>query len=256
MPIDIRDAAARYYDYNPNPPADIPFYVDNMPSPDAKVLELGCGTGRVTIPLSQHCHSIQGVDLSEAMIAICREKLDKAGIPPAKASVAIGDITDIDLGRRFDLIIAPFRVFQNLESDEEVDGFFACVRKHLAPQGACILNVFQPNRDPQALRETWCTQVENLSWEVMIEGQRIACYDRRPRMDPEKMVLYPELVYRRYDGDVLVDEAVLKIAMRCYYPQEFSALIRDHGFRILDRWGGYHGEAYGDGPELVVKFGM
>ena len=52
----------------------------------------------------------------------------------------------------------------------------------------------------------------------------------------------------------MVDEAVLKIPMRCYYPDEFSTLITEHGFRIIDRWGGYAGEAYGVGPELVVRF--
>jgi hypothetical protein len=41
--------------------------------------------------------------------------------------------------------------------------------------------------------------------------------------------------------------------MRCHYPDEFEALIRDHGFTVTNRWGGYRGETYGDGPELVVE---
>ena len=68
------------------------------------------------------------------------------------------------------------------------------------------------------------------------------------------MVLYPELIYRRYHGKALVDEAVLKIAMRCYYPEEFLRLVEDHGFRVTGQWGGYAGEMYGDGGELVVAF--
>jgi hypothetical protein len=51
-----------------------------------------------------------------------------------------------------------------------------------------------------------------------------------------------------------VDEVVLKIAMRCYYPEEFEQLITRQGFRVLRRWGGYEGEVYGQGPELVVQF--
>jgi hypothetical protein len=42
--------------------------------------------------------------------------------------------------------------------------------------------------------------------------------------------------------------------MRCYYPDDFIKLIREHGFTIIDRWGGYQGEAYGQGSELVVQF--
>ena len=68
------------------------------------------------------------------------------------------------------------------------------------------------------------------------------------------MILYPELIYRHYRGEALVDEATLDIAMRCYYPEEFVQLILDNGFRVLRQWGGYAGEPYGRGSELVVQF--
>ena len=254
MSINIRSDAAKYYDFNPDIPLDIPFYMERIPSPDARLLELGCGTGRVTIPLSQYCESIHGIDLSEAMVSICQEKLEKAGIPPTKVKIEAGDITNFELKHKFDLIIAPFRVFQNLKTDGEIEGLFESVRRHLAPQGTCILNVFNPNRDRKTLARDWCTERENLNWEVMTNGGKIACYDRRPRMDKEKLILYPELIYRRFEHDVVVDEAILKIVMRCYYPSEFDELITMHGFSIKNRWGGYAGELYGQGPELVVEF--
>ncbi len=65
---------------------------------------------------------------------------------------------------------------------------------------------------------------------------------------------YPELIYRFYQGEQLVEETVLSIAMRCYYPEEFLALIECHGFRITGKWGGYAGEVYGEGGELVAAF--
>lgn len=254
--MDIREAAARYYDNSPAMPNDIPFYIQRLPAPQAHVLELGCGTGRVTLPLARRCGSIHGVDLSPAMIAICREKLEKAGLPASRASVEIGDICKLNLPRRYDLIVAPFRVFQNLESDEQVAGLFAGVRRHLAPRGACILNVFRPYADRETLIREWCTTEEKFQWEAPIAGGFIRCYDRRPRLQADPLVVYPELIYRRYQEDRLVDEAVLKIPMRCYYPDEFAALIEGHGFRIKNRWGGYEGEDYGQGSELVIEFDL
>ena len=50
------------------------------------------------------------------------------------------------------------------------------------------------------------------------------------------------------------DEVVQPLALRCYYPEEFLQLIENHGFRVIARWGGYHGEQYGEGPELVAQF--
>ena len=67
--------------------------------------------------------------------------------------------------------------------------------------------------------------------------------------DPNTLVLYLELIYRKYDGEELVNKAILRIAMRCYYPGEFEKLMTDHGFRIADQFGNY-----GEGTESVLQF--
>jgi len=254
MKTDIRSAAAKFYDLNPNVPRDVPFYLALIPSPMATILELGCGTGRVTIPLASYSRFIRGIDLSPAMIGLCRDKLSRANIPPDKVVVTPGDITDFDLGEQFDLIIAPYRVVQNLETDTEVDGLFNCIRKHLAPSGTCVLNVFRPRLAPNELRERWVVPGEQLDWEIPYKDGIVACYDRRPRIDEKHLVLYPELVYRRYEGNVLKEEVVLHLVMRCYYPETFEQLITGHGYQIMNTWGGYEGEAYGEGLELVAQF--
>ncbi|MCZ6678632.1 MAG: class I SAM-dependent methyltransferase [Candidatus Poribacteria bacterium] len=253
--MDIRVEAVQYYDLQPSPFDDIPFYQSRVPSKDASVLELGCGTGRVLLPLTDYCGYIHGLDISEAMLSICRQKLQRANIPKDKASVEVADITNFSLDRTFDFIIAPFRVLQNLETDDQVNGLFDCIGAHLSRDGSCILNVFHPNRDADGLRKNWCTMEEKFSWEKSVGKVQITCHDRRPRMESEKLVLYPELIYRTYQENALQRETVLKIVMRCYYPQQFEQLIVDHGFKILNRWGGYADEPYGDGPELVVEFG-
>lgn len=254
MRTDIGENAAHYYDLSPENPDDVPFYQQRIPSPQARILELGCGTGRVLVPLAEKCSHILGVDVSEAMLALCRRKLAERGLLSSSAEVRKGDITDIELGEEFDLIIAPFRVFQTLETDREVSGYFTTVRDHLSPGGTAILTVFRPSLDADRMRREWVTDHERFRWEVPFEGGRVTLHDRRARMDREKLVLYPELVYRRYEEDKLVDEAVLEISMRCYYPEELLSLIADQGFLIVNRWGGYAGEPYGEGSELIVEF--
>lgn len=251
---DRRADAASYYDLSPNRPDDLPFYVERLPSAAARVLELGCGTGRVAVPLALRCASVHGLDRSEAMVRIARAKVADAGLED-RVRIGVADISSFELPARFDYVIAPYRVLQNLETDAEVEGLFRCIRAHLDPGGRCILNAFRPNRDPDAMRAEWVSEEEHLAWEVETSEGRVACYDRRARIDPERLVLYPELVYRRFEGDEVVEEAVLEIAMRCYYPEELLALVESHGFVVRRAWGGYHGEAYGEGDELVVEFG-
>jgi SAM-dependent methyltransferase len=254
MQDDIRAEAAPYYDANPTIPDDLAFYTARLPSADASVLELGCGTGRVLLPLAAACGSISGIERSPAMLARCRQKLQAAGIPPTKARAELGDITHFALGRRFDLIIAPYRVFQLLETEPQVDGLFRCVWAHLAPGGTCILNVFHPQGGFERERQAWGTMTEVCRWETTVDGVRLRCDERRARLDPERRILYPELIYRRCVANTWIEDAVLKIPRRCYAPEEFEQVICAHGFHIVQRWGGYAGERYGDGPELVVQF--
>jgi SAM-dependent methyltransferase len=195
-----------------------------------------------------------GIDHSQAMLARCLQKLQDAAIPPSKARAEQGDITHFALGQRFALIIAPYRVFQLLETETQVDGLFRCVHTHLAPGGTCILNVFHPQGGFEGMRQAWGTTTEICRWEVTVDGVRLRCDERRLHLVPERHILYPELVYRRDVGGVWIADAVLKIPRRCYTPDAFEHVIRAHGFRIVQRWGGYAGERYGAGPELVVQF--
>jgi SAM-dependent methyltransferase len=256
MSDDIRAEAAQYYDVNPTIPDDLAFYQARLPSSDAAVLELGCGTGRVLLPLAAWCGFIHGIDRSQAMLARCLQKVQAAAIPSTKARVELGDITDFALGRAFDLIIAPYRVFQLLETEAQVDGLFQCVRAHLAPGGTCILNVFHPQSGFEGVQQAWERATEFCRWKVTVDGVRLRCDERWLRLDAERHILYPELVYRRYVGGAWVEDAVLQIPRRCYAPDAFEQVILDHGFRIIQRWGGYAGERYGEGPELVVQFGV
>ena len=68
---DDRRAAAQYYDANPTIPDDRAFSMARLPSADAAVLELGCGTGRVLLPQAAACGSIAGLERSPAMLARC-----------------------------------------------------------------------------------------------------------------------------------------------------------------------------------------
>ena len=255
MVADSRSLAAKFYDLNPRMPNDIPFYVERLPSPKSRVLELGCGTGRVAVPLASHCASVHGLDASEAMVKIGRRKVAAASLAD-RVRLETADITTLELPERFDFIIAPFRVLQNLASNSQVAGLLQGIRQHLAPDGRCILNTFMPHTDAEKIRTDWISDQETLLWEVDTPEGRVACFDRKPRLDTEPLVLYPELIYRRYAGPQIVEEAVLSIALRCYYPQDLTGLLESFGFEVLATWGGYNGERYGEGSELVVEFGI
>lgn len=170
--------------------------------------------------------------------------------------LTLGDITHFELRRRFDLIIAPFRVLQNLETESDVHGLMGCIRDHLEESGSAILNAFPPNRPPDEMRRAWCEPGERQDGEKpLADGTRLVWTHRRVRLNPDPLIVYPELIYRRLSATgELLEESVLPIAMRCWYPTDLERLVVDHGFRVVERWGGHEGEAWGSGPELVIQF--
>src|SRR5215813_4045127 len=100
--------------------------------------------------------------------------------------------------------VSPYRVFQLLETDAQVDGLFRCVRAHLAPGGTCILNVFHPQGGFAGVQQAWERATERSRWEVTIDGVRLRCEERWLRLDPDRHILYVELVYWRYVGGAWV----------------------------------------------------
>ena len=250
---DIRDKAAAYFDITPPAFDDLPFYRSQVKNPEAQVLELGCGTGRVLVPLAAHCATIQGIDISRAMLDRCRAKIDEAGIGD-KAQVDEQDITRFSLKRRFDLVIAPNRVFQRMQTDEQVDRLFSCIGFHLRTGGVCILNAGNPESDRETLVRTWVNPAAVMLWERDVEEGRLKHFERRGSLDHDPLVLHPELIYRLNRKDSTYDQVTVRLSLRCWYPDEFLNLIKNHGYQVVDSWGGYQGEAYGEGPELVVAF--
>lgn len=254
MEIDIRETVARFYDQEPDFIDDVPFYLSLKENPSCRILELGCGTGRVLMPLLKRCAFIHGIDMSESMLEICSKKLGQNQIPSNKAQTTLADIIDFDLHEKFDLIIAPFRVIQNIESDAAMTGLFQCIHRHLAEKGRCILNVFNPNLSRNRIVTDWTEKEERLCWETNFDEYRLVHHELRKTMDPESLVLYPDLIYRLYKDNTLMDTSILNLIMRCWYPDDFLSLIRSHGFSVTRTWGGYRGETFGEGPELVAEF--
>jgi SAM-dependent methyltransferase len=250
MTDDPRAGSSRYYDLAEHPFGDVPFYLARVRE-GMSVLELGCGTGRVLVPLAGKCREIVGVDYSQDMIDRCREKIESL----ENASARVGDITKLRLSHTFDLIVAPFRVLQALESKVEIDGLFEVIALHLNPSGSCILNVFRLNEARQQMLARWGDPGEIPAWErTLPDGSVVVHTEKKQRMDKVNLVLYPEMIYRTYRDGVLVHEFVQNIKMKCYGPDEFRALVTSHGFEIVSEWGGYAGETYGIGPELVLEF--
>ena len=136
-----REFYARTYDVSVSDWAgEIDFYralAAEARSKGGRVLELGCGTGRVAIRLARDGVELVGLDLSGAMLAVAREK--SAGI--GNLRWVEGDMRAFELGETFHLVIVPGHGFQNLLTAEDQQACLESVRRHLAPGGLLVVHL-------------------------------------------------------------------------------------------------------------------
>ena len=226
---------------------DVGFYVDDAKAAGGRVLEVGCGTGRILLPIARAGCAITGIDGSKQMLERCRVNL--AAEPAAVQSriqLAQHDMRDFSLAERFALIIAPFRVVQHLTTIDDQLQFLATVARHLAPQGRVVFDVFNPRFD--ILVGANGVEREDTSEQRLPDGRTFRRTYRIARVRWIDQVSEAELVYyvdaKRY---------VQAFEMRWYLAAELRHLLARAGFCVREMYGDFARGPVVDGcPELVV----
>ncbi len=134
---------ARYYDlYVGHFAADLPLY-RSFCTPEAKVLEVGCGTGRVLRALLETGALVTGVDISREMLAVARAKLANY-LETGQLRLLNHDFRIQPLDGTFDLVLVTFYTFNYLLTEDEQDRFLTNIHNSLAPQGMLLMDLFFP----------------------------------------------------------------------------------------------------------------
>ena len=244
---DEYEGAAEFYDYVV-PYAtrgDVEFYVDEALAANGPVLELGCGTGRVLIPIARAGVTIDGLDGSPNMLARCREKLLAE---PAKVQSRVtlheGDMRSFELRKQFALVTIPFRPFQHLLT---VDDQLACLRsihRHLTSEGRLILDIFNPSIDLLVNRPLGVEMVEGPPFE-MPDGRSVTRSFKISNPDRFEQVNDIELIYDVTHRDGRTGRQVHAFRMRYLFRFEAEHLLARAGFAVEQLYAGYDRSAYG-----------
>ena len=138
---------ADYYDYYAlGNPGDVDFYVAKAKASGGVTLEIGCGTGRVTIPIARAGVEIVGLDIAQGMLDEADRKL---AAEPAEVKARVrwvqGDMRTFSLGRRFGLVIIPYRSFQYMMTPQQQIECLQVISRHLDHGGLLVFDIFDPD---------------------------------------------------------------------------------------------------------------
>jgi SAM-dependent methyltransferase len=154
------------------------------------ILELGCGTGRVCLHLARLGHEMLGVDVDADLVAAIRERAAAAGLA---VTAERADVLDLDLGREFDLAVAPMQFIQMLGDVVQRARALQSVARHLAPGGrlaAAILDGMPEDltEAPAPLpdiREVDGRVYSSLPADVVADGARLDLHRVRQEVTPD-----------------------------------------------------------------------
>ncbi len=245
------DEARRFAAEHAHYDEDIAFWRRHAARLGGPVLDLGCATGRVAIPLARDGHEVWALDRSPAMLDELRRRL--AGEDPAVAArvhPVEADLARFDLGRHFALVAVAMNTLQVLTDPADRDAAFRSVREHLAPGGELIFDVALPDveeiRDSMGRERSGGRYRDPATGEVLTHS---AWYDS---WDPDTHTLAFTLRIRTRNGDGPPHEALRRHRVHLFTPDELAGLLEGAGLRHLEASGGFDSRPLRGGGERQV----
>ena len=209
------------------------------------MLELGCGTGRVLVPIARAGVEVVGLDVSPRMLAVCREQLARE--PEAvrsNATLVQGDMRDFDLGQTFALATSPFRPFQHLLSVADQRSCLSSVRRHLKDGGRLVLDLFNPSLEMLAHPNVGQETGDEPEF-VTPDGRRVVRRQRTVACDRFEQVNQHELIYYVTHPDGRKERLVHAFPLRYLFKFEAEHLLARSGFEVEEVYADYDGNPYG-----------
>jgi SAM-dependent methyltransferase len=240
-----------YYDHAHGQTLDIPFYLHYARECGSPILELACGTGRLVLPLARAGYRITGVDLAPGMLAICRGRVEEAGIED-RVSLTQADMAGFDLSEKaFALAFIALRSFTHLFRQEDQLACLERVHEHLRPGGMLIIAVFALNHRVAAQDEDGLFSV--LREFDLPDARHVIQWQRFIRYDAGNQIMYHEFKFEERDREGRrLRERTVPMTMRYTSRYELQLLLERVGFEVIDVFRDYDMLPYNGKYEIIM----
>lgn len=227
------------YDMEDASNTGIAFYAALAHETGGPVLEVACGTGRVSIPIAQLGFAVTGLDILPGMLERARSKA--VGLPTRWIEA---DARTFDLGEQFRLIFLTGNAFQAFLTNADQEALLRRVRAHLHDEGLFAFETRNPLFTNSQTREgqfvTLETQTKEEDWPsfIDIKGHEVRLSKTRV-YDHVNQILHWTTYRRWHEGDQ-EHTRVTHIALRYTFPQELAALLYYNGLSIARQYGDWN----------------
>lgn len=212
------------------------------------IVELGCGTGRVVLPLAQMGAEVTGVDASPALLEVARRKIALADVA-ARVILREADLRATGLPENhFALAICTSNTLMHLTSPEDQLAALSEAARILKRGGVLMLDLFNP--DLQRLFEVAGVQEFADRWPTPEGGEVIKWSVRN--VDPAQQIQETLFLYEEVAPNGGVRRTLCPFTLRYIWRNEGELMLRAAGFQIDEVWGDFDGSEYGDGVDHLI----
>lgn len=243
------DRFARFYDLDYEPfQDDVAMYLGFADRTGGPLLELGCGTGRLLVPLAQAGFEITGVDMSPKMLEVARQKVEDAGLAD-RVTLVEANMRELDLPGRFRLAFIAINSFMHLTTLEDQFQALKAWHRLLAPGGLLIIDVYNPN--PQQLAEADGRLELQGRWFDPETGATVLKQFSRT-IDTARQLQQVLFIYDEIFPDGQVRRTLAPFQARYLYRFEGELLLDKSGFTPEQVYGSYNLDAYENDSERMI----
>jgi SAM-dependent methyltransferase len=240
--------------YDQEDPSDtgVAFYSALAREAGGSVLEIACGTGRVTIPIAKLGFPTTGLDIVPGMLERARSK--SAGLPVRWVEA---DARTFDLHEQFRLIFLTGNAFQAFVTNAEQDALLQRVHAHLHDEGLFAFETRNPLFPNTRTREGFFPLLETRAEAeerppfIDVDGHEVR-ESITQVYDHVMQILHLTGQKRWHDGKAERTK-ITRTALRYTFPQELAALLHHNGFRIERQYGDWNYEPLGaTSPSIIT----
>jgi len=231
---------------------DKEFYRRMATGTTGKILELGCGTGRVLLPIAEAGHDITGMDISEHMLSQCRRKLDSYSQNVGERVRLIhGDMKNFAIDDLFRLAIIPFRAFQHLINIEDQISCLRAINRHLAMKSRLVIDFFNVDFN-RVSNPRFSHEIVDFDEFELEDGRRLKRTYRTVSFHQAEQYNVVELIYHLTDTDGETKRFVHGFPFRYFFRYEVEHLLARCGFEIVGLFGDFdESPLSNDSPEMI-----
>lgn len=216
---------------------------------EGPILELGCGTGRVLLPLAEAGHTVVGIDSSEPMLAVARRRIDDSH-EQISAHLVRGDMTELAQieGGPFGMVVASLNSLMHLTTSDAQRAAITGAWTLLASGGRLVIDTLNPSLG-QLNHLLNTTHLEG-SW-VSADGATVDKWGhRRPGIDPQTIDTL--LWYDSVQTDGTVQRVRTRFDLRYVHQSELALMLEVAGFGYVDWYGSYELDPWDAESERII----